>query len=136
MAKKFTPDKEESKPIGKKIKARSEGWGAVKGRSVTSRNPQLELSPGEFAGPLVFLGSGGVFTSKLNSKEIERLLARDVDGQTWNLPISATFVTACKNAGLAPGMVFHIKRNENEENPHGGRPMKMYELKVEEGEES
>ena len=128
--KEIPPAPEEAKELPPEVLMTDTEWDGQKTQEYGGQSDILAISPGQIAGPLTYLGCNRITT---DLGETTAHTASDKMGETWRLPIQATFLRAMDQAAVKPGDVFAIKRGDDVIKKKGagaGKPMAIFSIKV------
>lgn len=107
-----------------------EDWDKFEGQEYGGAAPILILHENEVAGPFRYMGYQKV-TTELGEATVHS--GSDEEGQSWRLPIQATFIRAIDQGNMRIGDKFVVKRGEDVTKKRGkgaGNAMAIFSVKV------
>jgi hypothetical protein len=105
-------------------------WEQKKVQEYGGSSQILALEVGDIVGPLIYGGHHPI-TTDLGETTVH--VATDDNGESWRLPISATFLRAIDQSQMTPGDRFAARRLTDVLKKRGkgaGKPMAIYSIKV------
>jgi hypothetical protein len=127
---KFAEESAETDAIERNYVRPVEDWDTFDGQEYGGAAPILVLHENEVAGPFAYMGYQKVVT-ELGEATVHS--GSDTEGQSWRLPIQATFIRAIDQANLKIGDRFAVRRDDDVTKKRGkgaGNAMAIFRIKV------